>query len=62
MVVTLFLTVFFKSSDNLAAAYGIAVSLTMIATTGLLFVAMREVWRWGWPPAYWWRGVSSWST
>ena len=47
MVVTLFLTVFFKSSDNLAAAYGIAVSLTMIMTTGLLFVAMREVWRWG---------------
>ena len=46
MVVTLFLTVFFKSSDNLAAAYGIAVSLTMIMTTGLLFVAMREVWRW----------------
>ncbi|CAI0859226.1 MAG TPA: potassium transporter Kup [Serratia grimesii] len=47
MAVTVFLTVFFKSSDNLAAAYGIAVSLTMIMTTGLLFVAMREVWRWG---------------
>jgi K+ transporter len=27
-------------------AYGIAVSLTMLMTTGLLFVAMREVWRW----------------
>ncbi|AGO55385.1 potassium transporter Kup [Serratia plymuthica] len=47
MAVTVFLTVFFKSSDNLAAAYGIAVSLTMIMTSGLLFVAMREVWRWG---------------
>lgn len=47
MAVTVFLTLFFKSSDNLAAAYGIAVSLTMIMTTGLLFVAMREVWRWG---------------
>lgn len=47
MVVTVFLAVFFKSSDNLAAAYGIAVSLTMIMTSGLLFVAMREVWRWG---------------
>ncbi|AGP44623.1 potassium transport protein Kup [Serratia plymuthica] len=47
MAVTVFLTVFFKSSDNFAAAYGIAVSLTMIMTSGLLFVAMREVWRWG---------------
>lgn len=46
MAVTVFLAVFFKSSDNLAAAYGIAVSLTMIMTSGLLFVAMREVWRW----------------
>jgi KUP system potassium uptake protein len=46
MVVTIGLVVFFKSSDKLAAAYGIAVSLTMLMTTGLLFVAMREVWRW----------------
>lgn len=45
MVVTIGLVVFFKSSDKLAAAYGIAVSLTMLMTTGLLFVAMREVWR-----------------
>jgi KUP system potassium uptake protein len=44
--VTIGLVVFFKSSDKLAAAYGIAVSLTMLMTTGLLFVAMREVWRW----------------
>ncbi|HFK7269638.1 TPA: potassium transporter Kup [Enterobacter asburiae] len=43
---TIGLVVFFKSSDKLAAAYGIAVSLTMLMTTGLLFVAMREVWRW----------------
>ena len=46
MVVTIGLVVFFKSSDKLAAAYGIAVSLTMLMTTGLLFVAMREVWHW----------------
>ncbi|AMY67197.1 KUP/HAK/KT family potassium transporter [Enterobacter asburiae] len=46
MGVTIGLVVFFKSSDKLAAAYGIAVSLTMLMTTGLLFVAMREVWRW----------------
>jgi KUP system potassium uptake protein len=49
MIVTVGLALGFGSSDNLAAAYGIAVSLTMLLTTVLLFVAMREVWRW--PPA-----------
>jgi KUP system potassium uptake protein len=47
MIATVGLTVAFGSSDNLASAYGIAVSLTMLLTTTLLFVAMREVWRWG---------------
>ena len=46
MAVTIGLTVAFGSSDNLAAAYGIAVSLTMLLTTVLMFVAMREIWRW----------------
>ncbi|MRS15351.1 potassium transporter Kup [Enterobacteriaceae bacterium RIT691] len=46
MIVTVFLAVFFKSSDNLAAAYGIAVSLTMLMTSGLLYVAMRRLWHW----------------
>jgi KUP system potassium uptake protein len=46
MVVTIILTVAFGKSDNLAAAYGIAVSLTMLMTSVLLFIAMREVWRW----------------
>ena len=46
MVVTVSLTLFFGKSDNLAAAYGIAVSATMILTTGLLFIAMRDVWGW----------------
>ncbi|MDX6038705.1 potassium transporter Kup [Scandinavium lactucae] len=46
MFATLFLAVFFKSSDNLAAAYGIAVSLTMLMTSGLLYVAMRRIWHW----------------
>jgi KUP system potassium uptake protein len=46
MTVTVFLTLFFGKSDNLAAAYGIAVSATMVLTTGLLFIAMREVWGW----------------
>jgi KUP system potassium uptake protein len=46
MVVTIALTVGFQKSDNLASAYGIAVSLTMLMTTVLLFIAMREIWHW----------------
>jgi KUP system potassium uptake protein len=44
--VTVGLTLFFGKSDNLAAAYGIAVSLTMLMTSVLLFIAMRDVWGW----------------
>jgi K+ transporter len=32
--------------SNLAAAYGIAVTTTMVITTALAFVAMRDIWRW----------------
>jgi KUP system potassium uptake protein len=46
MIVTLGLTIGFGKSDNLAAAYGIAVSATMLMTSGLLFIAMREIWHW----------------
>ena len=46
MVVTIGLTIGFGKSENLAAAYGIAVSLTMLMTSVLLFIAMREIWRW----------------
>jgi KUP system potassium uptake protein len=46
MLVTLGLTVGFGKSDNLAAAYGIAVSATMLMTSALLFIAMREIWGW----------------
>jgi KUP system potassium uptake protein len=46
MVVTVGLTLSFHKSDNLAAAYGIAVSLTMLMTSALLFMAMREIWGW----------------
>jgi KUP system potassium uptake protein len=49
MALTLLLTVSFRTSDNLAAAYGIAVSLTMLLTSALLFLAMREVWGWSLP-------------
>jgi KUP system potassium uptake protein len=46
MFATVGLAVLFGKSDNLAAAYGIAVSLTMLMTSALLFIAMREVWGW----------------
>jgi KUP system potassium uptake protein len=46
MLVTLALAVGFGKSDNLAAAYGIAVSATMLMTSVLLLIAMREIWQW----------------
>jgi KUP system potassium uptake protein len=46
MVATIGLALTFKKSDNLASAYGIAVSATMLMTTLLLFIAMREIWGW----------------
>jgi hypothetical protein len=49
MVVTIALTIGFGKSDNLAAAYGIAVSATMLMTSALLLIAMREIWQWGLP-------------
>jgi KUP system potassium uptake protein len=48
MIVTCGLTIVFRKSDNLASAYGIAVSATMLTTSALLFIAMREMWGWGW--------------
>jgi len=46
MLLTLALTLSFRSSDNLASAFGIAVALTMLLTSMLMFLAMREVWGW----------------
>jgi len=46
MVACVILVVSFHSSSNLAAAYGIAVTTTMIITTALLAVVMHERWRW----------------
>ena len=36
----------FQSSSNMAAAYGIAVTLTMLSTTVLFYFAARRVWEW----------------
>ena len=51
MIVTLALALSFRKSDSLAGAYGIAVSLTMLMTTVLLYIAMREIWHWSLPVA-----------
>lgn len=45
-IATILLTVLFKNSGNLAAAYGVAVSATMTITTILLYQTMRQVWHW----------------
>lgn len=49
-VVTVGIVLGFRSSSNLAAAYGVAVSTTMVITTLLGYVAMRELWNWRLPP------------
>jgi KUP system potassium uptake protein len=40
------LVIGFRKSEALASAYGIAVTLTMLATTLLLYFAARRVWKW----------------
>lgn len=45
-IATIALVGFFKTSDNLAGAYGVAVSTTMIITTLLAFLVMRHLWKW----------------
>ena len=42
------LVVFFRSSTNLAAAYGIAVTGTMLVTTILVFALAVRGWKWPW--------------
>ena len=46
LAVIVLLVLGFKTSDNLAAAYGIAVTMTMLAATMLLYVVMSRIWRW----------------
>lgn len=38
-----------KTSSNLAAAYGVAVTTDMVFTTILFVVAARLTWQWSWP-------------
>ncbi len=51
MLATIALVLGFRSSSNLAAAYGVAVTTTMGITTILLFFVERELWGWKLAPA-----------
>jgi KUP system potassium uptake protein len=46
MVCTISLVAGFQSSSKLAAAYGLAVTSTMIINTVLFFVVIRKLWHW----------------
>ena len=48
MIGCIAIVVGFGSSSNLAAAYGVAVTSTMVITTILLCVVEREKWDWSW--------------
>ncbi len=47
-VICIMLVIQFKSSDNLAGAYGIAITSTMCITTVLFFAYLRHVRKWPW--------------
>ena len=48
LVAVIILVLGFKSSNNLAAAYGIAVTGDMVITSLLATVVVAKVWGWGW--------------
>ncbi len=48
MVLVILAVLGFRSSDNLGAAYGIAVTGTMTMTTLLALVVARKRWHWSW--------------
>jgi KUP system potassium uptake protein len=53
MAATIGLVLGFRRSGNLAAAYGVAIAATMVITTALFHLAMRELFHWprriAWP-------------
>jgi KUP system potassium uptake protein len=48
---TIIVVLTFRSSASLAAAYGIAVTMTMVCTAVLLYVVARHRWKWPLPAA-----------
>lgn len=51
MIATIALVLGFKKSSNLAAAYGVAITTTMLITTALAYFVTRHVWKWPLPKA-----------
>jgi len=52
MIMVIVLVLLFQQSSSLAAAYGIAVTGTMLCTTIMLLFLVRRVWQWPRPLAY----------
>jgi len=46
LLAVIILVLGFRSSSNLAAAYGLAVTLTMMIDTLLAFIVVRSLWQW----------------
>ncbi len=46
LIGVLLLVALFRSSSNLASAYGIAVTGTMVVTAMMAFIVIRKVWKW----------------
>ncbi len=46
MLACISLVLVFQTSSNLAAAYGVAVTLTMLITTVLFYFVARRLWKW----------------
>ncbi len=42
----IFLVMYFKTSSNMASAYGLAVTATMCITTTLIYFVARHIWKW----------------
>src|SRR5262249_33344516 len=51
MIACIGLVLVFRTSSRLAAAYGIAVTMTMMITTILFYFAARRLWSWSRPKA-----------
>jgi len=51
MVLTIFFVIGFRTSSNLAGAYGVALATLMALTTVMFYVMSREVWDWSLPKA-----------
>ncbi len=52
MIGCIFVVIGFQTSSNLAAAYGIAVTSTMVITTILFYKVARTLWNWSFLPTF----------